>query len=161
METLAYLHLAEVYEDSAPTWLVELNWQKLGSSGSKLLAAMFLISILSMASSAMALQRGSQSVAVVQLQNTLKAQGFFPANVASTGYYGAVTETAVRNYQQATGLAADGVAGTRTLEKIFGVSTTPVAKANCRLRGYKSYQASDRSRLEFKTSEPWFLSQWY
>ncbi|MBZ8180838.1 peptidoglycan-binding domain-containing protein [Oscillatoria salina] len=161
METLAYLHLAEAYEDSAKTWLTGLNWQKIGSGWIKLLAAILAVSILSVTSKVMALQRGSQSVSVVQLQNTLKVQGFFPANVPSTGYYGATTETAVRNYQQAAGLAVDGIAGARTLEKLYGRTTAPVQTSNCRLRGYKSDRSRDRPQLNFKTPEKWHLSQWY
>lgn len=161
METLAYLHLAETYENSAQTDFPGLNWEKINSGWLKLFAATLAVSILTMASSATALQRGSQSASVTQLQNTLKAQGFFPVNVSSTGYYGSLTETAVRNYQQTVGLAADGVAGTKTLAKLYGRTTVPVQTTNCRLRGYKSSQPQNRTQLSFKTPKNWSFSQWY
>lgn len=41
----------------------------------------------------------AQKVDVASLQNILKYEGLFPANVASTGYYGAITAKAVYNWQ--------------------------------------------------------------
>jgi peptidoglycan hydrolase-like protein with peptidoglycan-binding domain len=54
------------------------------------------------------LRRGSRGEAVRQLQTVL-------GNVPVTGYYGPLTETAVRNVQRRNGLLADGVAGSQTL----------------------------------------------
>ncbi|OKH59990.1 hypothetical protein NIES2130_05910 [Scytonema sp. HK-05] len=54
------------------------------------------------------LRRGSRGEAVRQLQTVL-------GNVPVTGYYGPLTETAVRNVQTRNGLLADGVAGPQTL----------------------------------------------
>ncbi|NEO98348.1 MAG: hypothetical protein F6K58_06645 [Symploca sp. SIO2E9] len=73
-------------------------------------------------SSVTRLRRGSRSAAVSQLQNNLKTAGFFPQNVRSTGFYGPVTENAVRKFQQARGLRADGVAGGQTLSALAGTS---------------------------------------
>jgi peptidoglycan hydrolase-like protein with peptidoglycan-binding domain len=64
------------------------------------------------------LRRGSRGTPVTQLQNTLKAQGFYPGPV--TGYYGGLTEEAVRRFQQAKGLSVDGTAGSKTLSALGG-----------------------------------------
>ena len=36
---------------------------------------------------------------VTRLQDFLKAQGYFPINTESTGYYGSITVKAVRDFQ--------------------------------------------------------------
>lgn len=48
---------------------------------------------------------------VVALQNILKYEGFFPSNTQSTGYFGAITKTAVGKYQTKYGIAYAGNAG--------------------------------------------------
>ena len=48
----------------------------------------------------------SQKADVVALQNILKYEGRFPANVASTGYYGSITAKAVYNFQVAHQVAS-------------------------------------------------------
>lgn len=70
----------------------------------------------------MVLRRGSRGTSVTQLQNTLKAQGFYPGPV--TGYYGGLTEEAVRKFQQAQGLLVDGMAGFKTLSALGDNSDT-------------------------------------
>ncbi len=47
----------------------------------------------------------SQKADVIALQNILKYEGFFPANIASTGYYGAITAKAVYAFQVAHNVA--------------------------------------------------------
>ncbi|MBP5977303.1 peptidoglycan-binding protein [Brasilonema sp. CT11] len=54
------------------------------------------------------LRKGSQGDAVAQLQTAL-------GNVSVTGYYGSLTQRAVRNFQARNGLRPDGVAGPETL----------------------------------------------
>ncbi|MBP7928088.1 hypothetical protein KAZ57_02990, partial [Patescibacteria group bacterium] len=44
------------------------------------------------------LKFGQRNNAVKRLQNELKTAGFFPANTASTGFYGNLTKQAVTNY---------------------------------------------------------------
>ena len=48
----------------------------------------------------------SQKADVVALQNILKYEGRFPANVSSTGYYGSITAKAVYNFQVAHQVAS-------------------------------------------------------
>ncbi|UCZ52973.1 peptidoglycan-binding protein [Bacillus shivajii] len=63
------------------------------------------------------LRQGARGEDVVRLQLYLKKAGFFDHHEA-TGYYGNVTEKAVRRFQQARGLTIDGLAGPQTLTKV-------------------------------------------
>ena len=58
------------------------------------------------------LQVGSKGHEVTKLQNTLQKLGYF--HVASTGYYGSVTKSAVSQFQQDFGVSATGYTGTLT-----------------------------------------------
>ena len=69
--------------------------------------------------SATLLKQGSSGDAVRALQENLKALGYYSGTV--TGNYGSITKEAVRQFQKKNGLAADGVAGPRTLAKISEV----------------------------------------
>ena len=62
------------------------------------------------------LSRGKRGPAVTQLQNSLKASGSY--NGPTTGYFGSMTEAAVKRFQAANGLTADGKAGPRTLSAL-------------------------------------------
>lgn len=64
---------------------------------------------------------GSTGESVVKLQNRLKELGYFD-NQAVTGYYYAVTANAVRSFQANNGLSVDGIAGAKTLEKLYSNS---------------------------------------
>jgi peptidoglycan hydrolase-like protein with peptidoglycan-binding domain len=68
------------------------------------------------------LQRGDRGDAVTTLQNRLKTAGVFDGPV--TGFYGSLTEEAVRRFQQAKGLSVDGVAGPRTMAALMSGSPT-------------------------------------
>ncbi len=59
-------------------------------------------------------KKGSTGNTVNQIQQTLKNQGFYNGSV--DGVYGSGTETAVKKFQQAYGLTADGKVGTKTLQ---------------------------------------------
>ena len=58
------------------------------------------------------LRLGARGEAVRQLQRDLAALGFF---LAADGDFGPATQKAVRDFQRAHGLAADGIAGPETL----------------------------------------------
>jgi hypothetical protein len=58
---------------------------------------------------------GSAGASVVQLQQILKQQGYFPINIPATGFYGWTTVRAVQQFQRAHGILATGAVGTRTL----------------------------------------------
>ena len=62
------------------------------------------------------LKLNSQGTKVSQIQTDLKQLGYYYAEI--TGNFGAKTEAAVKAFQKAKGLTADGVAGTKTLNAI-------------------------------------------
>lgn len=62
------------------------------------------------------LKLNSQGTKVSQLQTDLKQLGYYYAEI--TGNFGAKTEAAVKAFQKAKGLTADGVAGAKTLNAI-------------------------------------------
>lgn len=64
------------------------------------------------------LRRGSSGGEVKTLQTKLKALGYYSGNI--TGYYNADTELAVILFQRDNGLTDDGVAGQKTLSKLYG-----------------------------------------
>ncbi len=70
-------------------------------------------------------QQGDSGQTVTAIQDALKALGFFPTSVASTGFYGTVTVQAVRDFQAENSLTADGVAGPSTQGLLFDGSTNP------------------------------------
>ena len=72
------------------------------------------------------LRTGSSGLAVRQLQDQLKDLGYYKGS--SDGEYGAATEQAVRDFQAANNLTADGIAGTKTQDALF--SRYAIAKAD-------------------------------
>ncbi len=68
------------------------------------------------------LKEGSEGAAVRVLQSKLKSYGFLTGSV--DGSFGSATLEAVKAFQRANGLTADGKAGATTLEKLFAGSVT-------------------------------------
>lgn len=66
------------------------------------------------------LKKGMEGSAVKLLQQKLKKLGFLTGS--ADGDFGDATETAVKDFQRANGLKADGVAGTSTLNKLYSSS---------------------------------------
>lgn len=63
--------------------------------------------------------RPSYSGTVVNLQNILKYEGFFPTNTDSTGYFGSITKKALIKFQTKYGLTpADGTLSENTQAKL-------------------------------------------
>ncbi|WP_373530445.1 peptidoglycan-binding protein [Nostoc sp.] len=127
MENLAYLHLAFAYEDSTPSELVSLSslfkdaaapdWKRLSGRAWKYMLPLALsLSILGALSSVMALEKGDRGPSVRNLQQQLKAAGFYQAGV--TQIYDVSTEDAVRRFQRSAGLRVDGIVGASTLQKL-------------------------------------------
>src|SRR5215213_5733288 len=74
------------------------------------------------------LKKGSNDPAVRDLQETLKALGYDPGPI--NGNFGAKTESAVKQFQQAREIAADGVVGRVTWINIDEADQShPVLKA--------------------------------
>ncbi|MDR0897856.1 MAG: peptidoglycan-binding protein [Oscillospiraceae bacterium] len=70
------------------------------------------------------LRSGSSGQAVRNLQQKLKDLGYYTGSV--DGSFGSGTDTALRAFQTQNGLTSDGVAGSRTLERLY--SPSAVAK---------------------------------
>ncbi|MDP4180166.1 MAG: peptidoglycan-binding domain-containing protein [Bacillota bacterium] len=71
------------------------------------------------------LRLGSNGTSVTNLQNNLKKSGYFNSDL--TGYFGSLTESAVKKLQKKYGLEADGIVGATTMsviDKITGKSLT-------------------------------------
>ncbi|TMW74133.1 cell wall hydrolase [Alteribacter natronophilus] len=82
---------------------------------------MIALLILPSHAEASMLEQGSTGEKVTELQETLHKLGYLP--VSPTGYYGSMTEEAVRSFQSDFSLAPDGVAGPVTLQKSNNVTT--------------------------------------
>lgn len=66
------------------------------------------------------LQLGSTGPAVVKLQQLLNAQGY---HLAADGVFGALTDTALRNFQASHGITVDGIAGPQTFSLLNNTAT--------------------------------------
>lgn len=69
--------------------------------------------------SAASLKKGSRGTEVKMLQTTLKELGYFTYPKV-TGYFGKVTEAAVRQFQRDSGIAVDGRVGKQTKGVLYG-----------------------------------------
>lgn len=137
MENLAYLHLAFVYEESPSSELVSLSgllnkaaapdWKRLSSKAwGYMLPLAVTLSVLSVVSSALALERGDQGPSVRNLQQKLQRTGFYQAPVSQV--FDFPTEDAVRRFQKSAGLPVDGVASATTMQKLESWRTPSVGR---------------------------------
>ena len=62
---------------------------------------------------------GDQGEAVTRIQQLLNQYGYLSSSNI-TGYFGEVTEQAVKNFQKSNGLSADGSVGQQTMNKLAG-----------------------------------------
>jgi peptidoglycan hydrolase-like protein with peptidoglycan-binding domain len=71
---------------------------------------------------------GATGESVVLLQQTLQRLGYFPFDLAVTGYYGMTTARAVQGFQRAHGIVATGHVGPCTQAALmnYAVLSTPV-----------------------------------
>jgi len=72
------------------------------------------------------MKKGMENRQVLLLQTHLAQLGFF--NVKPTGYYGEITESAVKDFQRAYGLVVDGIAGPETLSRINNIINNKILK---------------------------------
>jgi peptidoglycan hydrolase-like protein with peptidoglycan-binding domain len=134
METLAFLHVAEAYEDPESKELVvwrnglgvlrSLNQLKLSGRSTFLLVGTICSTVLfSLATitQAFPVQFGDQGADVSYLQTLLRNAGY--TGLPSTGFFGQATQSAVIDYQTRQGLVADGIAGQQTIASLEGFIT--------------------------------------
>ena len=67
---------------------------------------------------------GSSGDEVKKLQQSLINAGYDLGSAGADGIYGEKTQAAVKQYQQANGLAVDGIAGNNTLGKLYSTAST-------------------------------------
>ncbi|MBD3882223.1 peptidoglycan-binding protein [Phormidium tenue FACHB-886] len=128
METLAYLQVAQDFEDPESKDIVFLKDSLAlfkSVSGLKLPSQTLFVLLgvacsafvwnLAGSAQAIVLQRGDTGSDVSYLQNLLNDNGY---SVPVTGYYGTQTEDQVFNFQADFGLSADGVAGDSTFAEL-------------------------------------------
>ena len=77
---------------------------------------------LSEAASVRTMKKGSRGTDVKTLQTALKDKGFYSGKI--DGIYGKKTVSAVKAYQRKNGLKADGVAGPKTIGKLYEKTET-------------------------------------
>ncbi len=70
------------------------------------------------------LNQGSSGVNVSQLQQFLKSNGYYQGN--TDGLYGPKTKAAIRQFQQDTGIAQDGIFGPVTQSKMLEFISNPL-----------------------------------
>ncbi len=85
-----------------------------------LILFVFLSSQMAFASSVTALKKDMRGDAVTELQKYLKQLGFM--DIGPTGYFGDITEAAVKAFQKEYDLEQDGIAGKKTIGKIETLS---------------------------------------
>ena len=130
METLAYLQIAQDFEDPENKELVFLKdgLAMFKSVSGLKLPSQTLFILLGVASSAfawnlassaqaIALQQGDSGSDVSYLQNLLNQGGY---SVPVTGYYGSQTTAKVTSFQADSKLTADGIAGDSTFAALEG-----------------------------------------
>ena len=88
-----------------------------GSSGKKAVA--------SLGSAPKASKPGDKGNHVAKLQEALTITGYYSGKIS--GNYGELTEKAVKAFQKAKGLSADGIAGSSTIKALFGSSASKAA----------------------------------
>ena len=120
METFAYLYIATAYEESLIRSQAEKCQLRLLEKlkGKKLLTKILLLFFafnwlqLDLANVAQSLEKGDRGAEVRDLQTRLNAGGYYSGPI--TGYYGRLTQAAVKRFQRAKKLPVVGKAGSKT-----------------------------------------------
>ncbi len=97
------------------------------------------------------LRTGSTGETVRQLQTRLKELGYYTSTV--DGEYGMGTANAVKAFQQANSLLADGIAGKNTLEKVYSYYAIP-KPANSGSNSGSATSAPNRTSTPRPTATP-------
>lgn len=142
MENLAYIHLAEAYEQqdmsNYPSRKMSWShkWPKFSARAiSSAISMVLTASLLGTAVPAFATVKvGDSGEQVVQVQRRLQELGYF--KFKATGYYGSMTQDAVKHFQRNNGLVADGVIGANTqvaLDQVYPETPKPTTQPVVRL----------------------------
>jgi len=116
MDGLAYLHLAETWETPASQLQRTNSKTHLNLAATPLLFLTIALTILNLVNPALAIRRGDSGPEVAELQKTLQNAGYFRGR--ATGFYGSVTDAAVRKFQAENNLKVDGIVGPKTLSAL-------------------------------------------
>lgn len=105
----------------------------------KITALLLMIAVLTVfltptVTSAESLRRGSRGQQVRTVQTKLKRWGYYTGSI--DGIFGSGTETAVRKFQRACGLTADGIVGPRTASALgMSISTSNSSSGGSSAKG--------------------------
>jgi peptidoglycan hydrolase-like protein with peptidoglycan-binding domain len=115
MDSLAFIHLAQAYDEPLPApEPVKVNWRQVRRRSLRsILPLGIALSLFGAIAPAFALLKdGDYGAKVTQIQQRLQELGYFQAD--ATGYYGDYTTSAVKHFQRQNGLKEDGVVGSQT-----------------------------------------------
>ncbi|MEK0182853.1 MAG: peptidoglycan-binding protein [Oscillatoriales cyanobacterium] len=114
MDGLAYLHLAETWETPPSKTPGKNSTTHLNLASTPLLCLLLALSIINyLVNPALAIKKGDSGPEVTELQKTLQDAGYFRS--PPTGFYGSVTQAAVKKFQTENNLKVDGIVGPKTL----------------------------------------------
>lgn len=109
----SFVGASSVFVQNQRGLLSTLNLKQLPGKVTLLLLSVALnLTVFSGVALAQYLQRGDQNYEVETLQSQLNRLGYFDGPL--TGYYGEITEAAVRRFQRDNGLLVDGIYGRNT-----------------------------------------------
>ncbi|MEG4082305.1 peptidoglycan-binding protein [Microcoleus sp. POL10_C6] len=118
MDGLAYLHLAETWETAADQTRSTHSKRHLNLASSALLFFTIALTIFNLVNPALAIKKGDSGPEVAELQKTLQNAGYFRGK--ATGFYGSLTQAAVKKFQAENNLKVDGIVGPKTLSALKG-----------------------------------------
>ncbi|MEG4054891.1 MULTISPECIES: peptidoglycan-binding protein [unclassified Microcoleus] len=116
MDGLAYLHLAETWETAAGQTRSTHSKRHLNLASSALLFFTIALTIFNLVNPALAIKKGDSGPEVAELQKTLQNAGYFRGK--ATGFYGSLTQAAVKKFQAENNLKVDGIVGPKTLSAL-------------------------------------------
>jgi peptidoglycan hydrolase-like protein with peptidoglycan-binding domain len=138
MENLAYIHLAEAYEQQniPHTPSRKIKWPNFSARAiSSAISVVLTASVFGATVPALAVIKvGNSGDQVTQVQRRLQELGYFKSK--ATGYYGSLTQDAVKNFQRNNGLVADGIIGPNTeqaLNQTYPETPAPKTQPTVRL----------------------------
>ena len=120
MDGLAYLHLAETWETAAGQTRSTNSKMHLNLAYTPLLFFTIALTIFNLVNPALAIKKGDSGSEVAELQKTLQNAGYFRGK--ATGFYGSLTQAAVKKFQAENNLKVDGIVGPKTLSVLKGKS---------------------------------------